>query len=133
MWQQATSAHDAGRVRVTEARSSDYIGPTLPISSGLLACYANAILEGKTAAVFADPDQPHSWTAIDDVATTLEVLGKDERTWGSAWIVPSNPPATMRQVLQSLAEYAGAPEPRLQQVPRWLLISGGASCRCCVK
>lgn len=125
MWQDVLAAHDAGRVRATEARASDYIGPTLPISSGLLARYADATLTGKTAAVFADPDQPHTWTAIDDVAATLAVLGQDERAWGSAWIVPSNPPATVREVLRGLAEQVGAGAPRLRQVPRWLIRAGG--------
>ncbi|WP_341728561.1 NAD-dependent epimerase/dehydratase family protein [Brooklawnia sp.] len=126
MWHDALSAHQAGRVRIAEARSSDYIGPTLPISSGLLARYADATLKNKTAAVFADPDQPHSWTAINDVAATLAVLGRDERAWGSAWIVPSNPPASVRDVLRGLAEYAGTHEPRLRLVPRWVLRAGGA-------
>lgn len=125
MWKQALAAHEAGRVRVTEARSSDYIGPTLPTSSGILARYADATLRGKTAAVFADPDQPHTWTAIDDVVATLAALGQDERAWGSAWIVPSNSPATVREVLQKLAKQVGAGEPRLRKVPRWLLQAGG--------
>jgi len=127
MWREALAAHEAGRVRVTEARSSDYIGPTLPISGGLLARYADAVLAGKTAAVFADPDQPHTWTAVEDVAATLAALGRDERAWGSAWIVPSNPPATVREVLRELAEQAGAGEPRIRLVPRWLLRSGGVA------
>jgi len=124
MWQQALAAHELGRVRVTEVRSSDYIGPTLPISSGLLARYADATLRGRTATVFADPDQPHTWTAIDDVAATLAVLGQDERAWGSAWITPSNPPATVREVLRGLAEQVGALEPQVRQVPGWLLRTG---------
>lgn len=125
MWQHALAAHEAGRVRVTEARSSDYIGPTLPISSGLLSRYADATLPWKTAAVFANPDQPHTWTAIDDVAKTLAALGQDERAWGSAWIVPSNPPVTVREVLRALSDEIGASEPRLRQVPRGLLRVGG--------
>ena len=125
MWQDALGAHEDGRVRVAETRSSDYIGPTLPIRSGLLARYADATLRGKTASVFADPDQPHTWTAIDDVAATLAVLGRDDRAWGSAWIVPSNPPATVREVLRELSREVGAGEPRLRQVPRGLLRLGG--------
>jgi nucleoside-diphosphate-sugar epimerase len=124
MWQQALAAHESGRVRVTELRSSDYIGPTLPVSSGLLARYGDATLQGRTATVFADPDQPHTWTAIDDVAATLAVLGRDERAWGSAWIAPSNPPATVREVLRGLAEQVGALEPQVRQVPGWLLRTG---------
>ena len=125
MWQDALAAHKAGRVRVTEVRSSDYIGPTLPTSSGLLARYADATLRGKTASVFSDPDQPHTWTAIGDVAATLAVLGHDERAWGSAWIVPSSPPATVREVLQELSEYAETGEPHVRQVPRSALRAGG--------
>lgn len=126
MWLDALAVHEAGRVRATEARASDYIGPTAPTSSSILAMYAAATLAGKTASVFADPDQPHSWTAIDDIATTLIALGADERAWGSPWLVPSNPPATARQVLSQLGEAVGAGEPGLRVVPRWLLRAGGA-------
>lgn len=124
MWADALAAHDAGRVRVTEARSSDYLGPTVTTSGGLLAMYAQKTLAGKTAQVFANPDQPHTWTAISDVATTLATLGAAEGAWGSAWIVPANPPRTVRQVLTELAADAGTPAPRLQTVPRWVLKAG---------
>ena len=126
MWQESVAAHEAGRVRVTEARASDYLGPSVNSRNSLLARYASATLAGKTATVFADPDQPHTWTAIDDVAATLAALGSDERAWGSAWIVPSNPPATVREVLRSLARHADTGEPRLRLLPRWVLGAGGA-------
>jgi nucleoside-diphosphate-sugar epimerase len=125
MWEDAVSAHATRGVRVTEARSSDYIGATVPISNGLLPRYADAVLSGKTATVFADPDQLHSWTAIDDVAATLAALGRNDRAWGSAWIVPSNPPVTVRDVLRALSALAGLGEPRLRRVPRWTLRVGG--------
>ncbi|GAA2233186.1 NAD-dependent epimerase/dehydratase family protein [Rarobacter faecitabidus] len=125
MWQEALAVHEAGRVRVTEARASDYIGPTLPVSSGLLAMYAKATLAGKTASVFGDPDQPHAWTAIDDVAATLAAVGRDEKAWGSAWIVPSAPPRSARQVPRALGESVGMGEPRLRKIPTWTLRVGG--------
>ncbi|GAA1770764.1 NAD-dependent epimerase/dehydratase family protein [Agromyces humatus] len=125
MWQDALAAHEAARVRATEVRASDYIGPALTPAGSLLARYASATLGGKAATVFADPDQPHTWTAVDDIAATLAVLGRDERAWGSAWIVPSNPPATVRDVLQGLAARVDAGEPRLRQLPRWALSAGG--------
>ncbi len=125
MWEEARAAHEAGRIRATEARASDYIGPTLPAASGLLARYAQATLVGKPASVFADPDVPHAWTAIDDVARTLVMLGRDERAWGRPWLVPSNPPVSVREALRELSTAVGAPEPRLRVVPRWLLQTGG--------
>lgn len=126
MWQDSLAAHEAGRVRMTEARASDYLGPSANARNSLLARYASATLAGRTATVFADPDQPHTWTAIDDVAATLAALGNDERAWGSAWIVPSNPPATVREVLRSLASHVDTGEPRLRLLPRWVLGAAGA-------
>lgn len=125
MWEEARAAHEAGRIRATEARASDYIGPTLPVASGLLARYAQSTLASKPASVFADPDVPHAWTAIDDVARTLVMLGRDERAWGRPWLVPSNPPVSVREALRRLSAAVGAPEPRLRVVPRWLLKTGG--------
>lgn len=126
LWGEALAAHEAGRVRVAEARASDYIGPALSIGNGVLARYAHATLGGKPAMVFADPDQPHTWTAIEDVAATLAVLGQDERAWGSAWIVPSNPALSVRRTLLDLHGECGLPEPQLRQVPRWTMRAGGA-------
>lgn len=125
VWQEALAAHQAGRVRVTEARASDYIGPTVPESHGLLPTYAASTLAGKTASVLADPDQPHTWTAVDDVVSTLIALGADDRAWGSPWLVPSNAPATVREVLRELGVRAGTGEPRLRRVPRIAVRAGG--------
>lgn len=125
MWEDALAAHEAGRVRVTEARASDYLGPTAKPSNGLLPLYAAATLAGRPSAVFGDPDAPHTWSAVDDIAATLEVIGRDERAWGSAWLVPSNPPASAREVLRALGERVGTGEPHLRRMPRWVLTTGG--------
>jgi len=125
MWRDALAAHEAGRVRATEARASDYLGPTAPVANGLLPRYADATLAGRPATVFGDPDAPHSWTAVDDIAATLAVLGRDERAWGSPWLVPSNPPRSVREVLRALGERAGTGEPKLRRMPRWALSSLG--------
>ncbi|MFE5672775.1 NAD-dependent epimerase/dehydratase family protein [Agromyces sp. NPDC056523] len=126
MWEDALAAHEAGRVRVTEARASDYVGPTAPVSSGLLPMYAAKTLAGRPATVFGDPDAPHSWTAVDDIAATLAVLGRDERAWGSAWLVPSNPPVSVRDALRALGSRVDAREPRLWRMPRWAVGALGA-------
>ena len=125
VWQEALAAHQAGRVRVTEARASDYIGPSVTEAHGVLPVYAAATLAGRSAPVLADPDQPHTWTAVDDVVSTLVALGVDDRAWGSPWLVPSNPPATVREVLRELGARAGTGEPRLRRVPRIALRAGG--------
>lgn len=125
MWRDALAAHEAGRVRVTEARASDYIGPEATSANGLPAIYAAATLADRSAWVFSDPDQPHTWTGIDDIAATLAVLGRREDAWGTPWLVPSNPPVTVRDMLRDLNRHAGLGEPRLRRVPRWALRLGG--------
>lgn len=125
MWEDALESHRAGRVRATEARASDYIGPTAPVRSSILAMYANATLADRVAWVFADPDQPHAWTAVTDIAATLITLGADSRAWGSPWIVPSSEPLSTRTVLSQLAQVAGAGEPRLRRIPRGAVRVGG--------
>lgn len=127
MWHDALAAHRAGRVRATEVRASDYVGPTAQASNGLLVMYAQATLAGRSASVFGDPDQPHSWTAIEDIARTLAVVGEDERAWGSPWLVPSNPPVSVRHVLRQLGQRVGTGEPRLRRVPRWVLAAGAVA------
>ncbi|PVW01892.1 NAD-dependent epimerase [Microbacterium sp. Gd 4-13] len=126
MWEDALAAHNAGRVRVTEARASDYLGPTATAANGLLARYATRTLSGRPARVFATPDQPHTFTAVIDIAATLAVLGADERAWGQAWLVPSNPPVTVRTMLTALNAHIGTRAPTLTIVPRWLLRAAGA-------
>lgn len=127
MWRDALAAHEAGRARVTEARASDYIGPGATAANGLLAMYAASTLRDKSAFVFGDPDQPHAWTGVDDIAATLAVLGADERAWGRPWIVPTNPAVSVRAALRALGERIGAREPRLRRVPRWALAAGGVA------
>jgi len=126
MWQHALDAHRAGRVRATEARASDYVGPTAPVSSSILARYAASTLAGRRATVLSDPDVPHAWSAVDDIAATLAVLGADERAWGSPWLVPSSEPVTIRAALRDLARAVGEAEPELAVAPRWLLRASGA-------
>jgi nucleoside-diphosphate-sugar epimerase len=125
MWEQALARHEAGAVRVTEARASDFVGPRV-VGTGYLGERAvPRVLAGKTVQHIASPDQPHSWTAISDVARTLEVLGADERAWGRAWHVPTAPPVTYRQAVHGLCRAAGVPPVRVVQLPHLALRAAG--------
>jgi nucleoside-diphosphate-sugar epimerase len=105
MWQEALAAHEAGRVRVTEVRGLDYIGAgaysiySLFVAVQLLAC--------EPAVIPADLDALHTWTCTDDVGAALVAITRDERGWGRAWHVPSNPPVSIRDLTARFAEIAG--------------------------
>ncbi|MFD0687180.1 NAD-dependent epimerase/dehydratase family protein [Actinomadura fibrosa] len=119
MWTDAITAHAAGRVRVAEARASDYIG------AGALSWLTETVLKpvaaGKRAMAPADLDAPHTWTYTVDVARTLVALADDERAWGGAWHVPSEPAVSVRDIAARAAELAGAPAPKLSVMPKAML------------
>jgi nucleoside-diphosphate-sugar epimerase len=116
MWWDAKAAHDAGRIRATEVRGSDYIAPSeqTRVSSPRVV---PRILRGRPVSLLGPVDQPHTWTAPIDVARLMVTVAADPRAWGSAWHVPSNPPRSQRQVVDELADAAGVPHVRVSQVP----------------
>ena len=113
MWRDALAAHEAGRIRATEVRPSDY----LQANSILTFVLGKPLLAGKRAYVPAALDAPHSWTSTNDVAAMLVAVAGDERAWGRAWPVPTTPPLTVRQLATRFAEAAGAPAPKVSTVP----------------
>jgi nucleoside-diphosphate-sugar epimerase len=78
---------------------------------------AKPVLAGKRAVVAVPPDQPHSFTSVNDAAAALITVAGDERAWGSAWHAPTDPPSTLRQLAARFAEVTGAPPPRLTAIP----------------
>ena len=123
MWRQALAAHEAGRIRATEVRGSDYVCPGA--QSMLGDRVMPRVLAGKGVQLLGDVDQPHSWTAPDDVASTLITVAADPRGWGRAWHVPSNAPRTQRQAVEDLAAAAGVPAVKVSSVPKVLLTALG--------
>jgi nucleoside-diphosphate-sugar epimerase len=112
MWRAALARHEAGRIRTTEVRGSDYLE-----ANSLLAIAAKSLLAGRRAYVPGALDVPHTWTSVVDVARTLITVAGDERGWGRAWLVPSNPPLTFREAATRLTTVAGAPAPKLTRIP----------------
>ncbi len=113
MWRAASAAHEAGRIRATEVRASDFI----QAQSILTFSLGKPLLAGSRAYSPAPLDVPHSWTSINDVARMLVTAARDERAWGRAWHVPTNPAMTIRELAQRFTEVAGAPAPKLTVIP----------------
>lgn len=125
MWTDALAAHRAGRVRATEARASDFYGPAAAGNAMIGERFVLPVMAGKPVYVLGDPDAPHSWSYLPDVAAAMVVLGTDERAYGRPWHVPSSPPLSQRAVARRLAALAGAPEPRVRRVPAAVLSAAG--------
>jgi len=116
MWADMLAAHEAGRVRVTEARAADFVGPQVPADHSHLMRQLPALEKGRRAWVVGDPDAPRGWSYMPDVAATLAVLGTDERAWGRAWHVPSAI-RSQREALTDLAAALGKPAPKVSGIP----------------
>ena len=123
MWDEALAAHRAGRVRVTEARASDFFGPGVDTSH--FGRLVGRLLAGRKVRVLGDPDAPHSWTYVPDVGRTLAVLGTDERACGRPWHVPSAPALSQRDLAGRFCAVAGAPSASVAAFPAGSLTLAG--------
>jgi nucleoside-diphosphate-sugar epimerase len=108
MARDALAAHQAGKVRVTLGRASDFFG-TEALNSALGERFFIPLLKGKAAEVYVNADVPHSYTYIDDYGKALAILGEREEALGRAWHVPSAPAITSREIVQIAAQAAGIP------------------------
>lgn len=114
MWQDALAAHRAGRIRVTEIRASDFIGPRHTLVEMALP----SIQAGRTVRLPVPLDVPHSFTYTGDVARLMVIAAGDERAWGRAWHVPSPEAMTAREMVLRVAKVAKQPEPTVRSLPK---------------
>ena len=121
MWQDALAAHEAGRIRATEVRASDYIEQNSLLSTAI----GKPLLTGSRAYSPWPLDVPHSWTAIADCARALAAVATDERALGQVWLVPTNPALTVRQLATLFTEVNGAPKAKLTPIPYAVLWTTG--------
>ncbi|WP_067846063.1 NAD-dependent epimerase/dehydratase family protein [Nocardia lijiangensis] len=123
LWNEALTAHREGRIRTAEVRGSDYLGAGA--NSTFTAVVLPAVTAGKTALFPGDPDAPHSWTAIEDVARTLLAVADDESSWGRAWHVPTATPLPVRALADLTATLTGASPARVRGMPSAVLWAAG--------
>ena len=123
MGRRVLDAHEAGEVRATLAKASDFYGPRVRESAAGERIFGN-LLAGKQADVIGDPDQPHTYTYVGDFARALAVLGTDDRAWGEVWHVPSATTLTTREFVELVAEEAGV-QPRMRVAPGWFVRLAG--------
>jgi nucleoside-diphosphate-sugar epimerase len=122
MWRHAKEAHDGGRIKATEVRASDYVGP---LAQSYLNLLVPRILAGKSCQVIGDVDAAHSWNYTADVARTLITCAQDDRSWGRAWHAPANPPRSVREAANDIAALAGTAKVKMMHIPTIVLRIGG--------
>lgn len=125
VWEQAQELHEQGRVKAVEVRASDFFGPGVTDGGHLAARVMPRLLRGKPVSTLGDPDAPHSWTYLPDVAGALVEVAGEERAWGHAWHVPTEPALSTREMVDRLAARAGTGPVAVRGLPPAVL--GAAS------
>lgn len=113
------NAHEAGKVRATIGRASDFYGPYARQSKAGDAIFGRAVA-GKPAQVLGKPDVPHTLTFIDDFAAGLVTLSQHDRALGEVWHVPNAETVSTRRFVEMIFEQLNQPA-RLQLVPTILI------------
>jgi nucleoside-diphosphate-sugar epimerase len=108
MTQELLAAARAGRVRIAIGRASDFFGAGAVDSSLGERVFGNAVA-GKSADFIGNPDLPHTYSYVPDIAAGLATLGTDERGTGGVWHLPGPETVTTRQLLEFVAVDVGHP------------------------
>ena len=108
MTQDLVAAADAGRVRIAIGRASDFFGAGATESSLGERVFGNAVA-GKRADFIGNPELPHTYSYVPDIAAGLATLGTDERAVGGVWHLPGPETVTTRQLLDLVAGEVGHP------------------------
>jgi nucleoside-diphosphate-sugar epimerase len=106
MTEELLGAADAGRVRIAIGRASDFFGAGVTESSLGERVFANAVA-GKRADFIGNPDLPHTYSYVPDIAAGLATLGTDERAVGKVWHLPGPETVTTRELLALVAGDVG--------------------------
>ncbi len=110
------NAHAAGKVRATIGRASDFYGPHVRQSKAGDLIFARA-LAGKPAQVVGDPDEPHTYSFIDDFAAGLVTLAQRDEALGQVWHIPNAETVTTRRFVEMVFAQAGRPA-RVRPAPK---------------
>lgn len=118
-------AHRRGDVLATSGLASDFYGP-----GGSQTIFGDQFwpraLRGKTVWLPFEPDVPHTYHYILDVAAGLMTLGcAADDVYGRPWMLPCGPAESTRELVRRFSECLGR-KIKLAKVSRWMLRAVGA-------
>lgn len=97
--------------------ASDFYGPRVRTSHAGERIVPR-VLAGKTIRPLGNPDVPHSFTYVPDLAAAMITAARREELWNSVLHAPTAPAPTLRGLAQEFARAAAASEPRVRPISR---------------
>ena len=119
MTQELQAAADAGRVQIAIGRASDFFGAGVTETTLGERVFANAVA-GRKADFLGNPNLPHSYSYVPDIAVGLATLGTDSRAIGQVWHLPGPETVTTRALLDLVAGEVGHPV-AIRSVPKLVM------------
>ena len=114
--------HRQGKVRAVCGRASDFYGPR-GTQTFFGDYFWKPVLAGKAGMSPVNPDTPHTYHYIPDVALGLATLGcadESQLAGSPLWMLPCQPAVTTREMILRFEPALGHDIP-LNVMPRWLL------------
>lgn len=104
--------------------ASDFYGP-LVRNAHAGERMVPTVMAGRTMWVMGDPDAPHSWTYVPDLAQAMIRAAEDQGLWNTLLLAPSAAPVSQRQLVATYAAAAGVPAPAVHGIPAAVLRTMG--------
>ena len=124
-WNAARAADEAGRIEMTEARASDFIGPgsARTVTSAIGSCLA--CLRGRASRCSVAPMSNTAGPTWTTSSPTLLAVARTSERSVAAWHVPTGPALTVEQLVAEFAAVADVPPVKVKSIPVALLKVGG--------
>jgi nucleoside-diphosphate-sugar epimerase len=108
------------RVRVAALRCTDFYGPGVLVSH-IGGNAFGQLAKGKAALLLAQPDTPHDFAYVPDIArAAVTLLDAPDDAFGQVWNMPCAPTRTPREILKLGADAMGV-RLRIVSIPLWSL------------
>jgi nucleoside-diphosphate-sugar epimerase len=107
MTSELLAAAEAGRIHFAIGRASDFFGPGVTQGSTLGERVFGNALAGRRADFIGNPDLPHTYSYVPDIAAGLATLGTDARAEGKVWHLSGPQTLTTRALIDLVAGQVG--------------------------
>jgi nucleoside-diphosphate-sugar epimerase len=104
--------------------ASDYFGPRA-LNAHAGERMVPAVLAGRTIRVMGNPDMPHSFTYVPDLAAAMIAAAYNPAAWNSVLHAPTRPAVTQRTIAAAFARAAGVAAPKVGSIPGWVVRAAG--------